>query len=252
MRVPFLVVVAAFSLAVTSEPVFAKSAKNKPLKSQDYYDAKDSDNVAAINDPWESFNQPIFNFNLAFDRYFFKPFISVYDVIPQDARSGIGHVLTNLTEPLNVIHGILQLKPNVTFTSFWRFLLNSTFGLGGWRDFAYDNAKLKYMNQNMGKTLGYWGAPAGPYVVLPILGPSSVRDTTGKLGDWFADPVTWIEADITDSNWTSFGHAVLRGIDTRSSKASVIEHLYYESLDPYAATRSAYRQHEKHAEKSKE
>lgn len=252
MRALFLLVAAVFLLTTTGEPAYAKRAKSKRLQPEDYYDIKDNDNVALLNDPWEEFNQPIFRFNLAFDRYFMTPFVSAYNVLPQDTRSGIGHMLTNLTEPLNVIHGILQLKPNVAFSSFWRFILNSTYGLGGWRDFAWDNARLKYMNQNLGKTMGYWGAPAGPYVVLPILGPSSVRDTAGRVGDWFADPVIWAETEITDSSWTSVGHAALRGVDTRSAKASIIEHLYYETLDPYAAVRSAYRQRERHEEKSKE
>lgn len=252
MRVPLLLAAAAISLTLSCETALAKPAKAKAAKSPDYYDIKDTENVAIINDPWESFNQPIFKFNVAFDRYLFKPFISAYDVIPKEVRSGIGNILSNLTEPLNVIHGVLQLKPNVAFTSFWRFVLNSSFGLGGWRDFARDDAGLKYMGQNLGKTLGYYGVPAGPYVVLPILGPSSVRDTTGRVGDWFADPVTWVEQDVTDSGWTSVAHAAIRGIDARDKNSGVIEHLYYESLDPYAATRSAYRQHEKFAEHSKE
>lgn len=246
MRRSLLLAVTALSLVITCEPALAKGTK-KHAKSADYYDMKDTVNSAAVQDPWEGFNHSIFSFNVAFDRYLFKPFISAYDVIPKDVRGGIGNFLSNLTEPLNVIHGLLQFKPNVAFTSFWRFMLNSTFGLGGWRDFARDNAHLNYMDQNLGKTLGYWGLPAGPYVVLPILGPSSVRDTTGRIGDWFADPIGWPE-----DTWVSVSQAVATGIDTRDSKASVIEQLYYESLDPYAATRSAYRQHEKHDAESKE
>jgi len=226
------------------DPALAKTSKTDSSK---YYDVRGAAVSPDVNDPWEGFNQPIFSFNLAFDKHIFKPFISAYDQIPSPVRHSFSNFLSNLSEPLNFIHGIFQLKPNVAFTSMWRFILNSTFGLGGLHDFAREEAGLRNMDQNLGKTLGYWGVGAGPYVVLPILGPSSVRDTTGRVGDWFGDPVGWEE-----TIWLSLGQAAANGIDTRDQKAGLIDHLYYQSLDPYIATRSVYRQHEEFESKSKE
>lgn len=233
----------AVSATFLSEPALARDT---PQYDSKYYDMRDDAINPSMDDPWEHFNQHIFTFNVFFDRHIFKPFIQAYDKIPAPVRHRFSDFLTNLSEPLNCLHGILQLKPNVAFTSFWRFVLNTTFGLGGINDFARDSANLYNMDQNLGKTLGWWGVGAGPYVVLPILGPSSVRDTTGKVGDWFLDPVGWYE-----DTWTSVAQAAADGIDTRDQKSGVIDHLYYQSLDPYVATRSAYRQHETFEAQSK-
>jgi len=246
MRAPVILTLAVFLLCA-AEPALAKSTIADKTNSHGYYDIKDGAATADVNDPWESFNHPIFDFNVGFDRHIAKPFISCYDTIPGGVRHSVDHFLTNLSEPLNVIHGILQLNPKIAFTSFWRFVLNSTFGLGGLQDFAKDNAGLHNMDQDLGKTMGHWGVPAGPYVVLPIMGPSSVRDTTGRIGDWFADPVGWGE-----TIWLAGGQTLADGIDTRDMKAGVVEHLYYEALDPYVTTRSTYRQHERFEENSKE
>ncbi len=246
MRLSLILLLTAFSLSVTCESALAKTAKH-PKHSKGYYDMKEDVVAPDVNDPWEGFNHPIFDFNVGFDRHVFKPVITVYDYVPHPVRHSISNFLSNLTEPLNFVHGVLQLNPKVAFTSLWRFILNTTFGLAGLDDFAKEKANLHGMDQNLGKTLGHWGVPSGPYVVLPIIGPSSVRDTTGKVGDWFADPVGWV-----DDTWVEVGRSAADGIDARDTQAQVVEHLYYDSLDPYTATRSAYRQHEKFEDSSKE
>jgi phospholipid-binding lipoprotein MlaA len=238
MRVSVLFASVVLSAALASQPALAKDTKRKAkVDSSKYYDMDQSDVMADNNDPWEGFNRPIFEFNVGLDRHVFKPFISLYSEIPAPARRSFGNFLTNLSEPLNVVHGILQLDPKVAFTSFWRFLLNTTFGLLGLNDFARESASLRNMDQDLGKTLGIYGVPTGPYMVLPVVGPSTVRDTAGMVGDWFLDPVRWYETTPT-----TVGHTVAVGINTRDTQSKVIEHLYYDSLDPYVATRSAYQQ----------
>lgn len=238
MRASVLLVFLAVSASLAAQPALAKSAKGKSkVDDSKYYDIK-NDAVQA-NDPWEAFNRPIFDFNLGFDRVIAKPITSVYDELPGEVRHSVSNFLSNLSEPLNTIHGVLQLNPKVAFTSFWRFILNTTFGLAGIFDFAREEGGLRNMDQNLGKTLGNWGVGAGPYIVLPVVGPSSLRDTTGKIGDWFADPVSYV---FTTPE--TVAQVVMDGIDARSRNDGVIEHLYYQSLDPYTATRSAYRQHE--------
>jgi len=240
MRVGLLALVTVFAFGLQCDAAMARSGSRKKVESpKGYYDIKDEASTVDLNDPWEGFNQPIFKFNLGFDKYVAKPFISAYDVIPRQGRRSIANVLSNLYEPLNVLHGLLQLNPKITFTSLWRFLLNSTFGLGGLDDFAARHAHLPGMPQSMGKTLGRWGLPAGPYLVLPILGPSSVRDGSGRVADWFADPLNW-----HDQTWINVTRGVASGISTRDAQSQAVELLYYESLDPYAATRAAYRQRE--------
>jgi phospholipid-binding lipoprotein MlaA len=165
-----------------------------------------------------------------------KPLATAYHYIPGWGRSGISNFLTNLSEPSNVINGVLQLDPNITFTSFWRFALNSTFGLGGLRDFAGENG-LKYQYQDFGKTLGRYGIVDGAYVVLPLAGPSTVRDTSGKAVDWFIDPVGWFL-----NTPETIAQICADGITTRDEQSAIIEQLYYQSLEPYSATRAAYLQ----------
>ena len=238
MRSPRFFTILATSAMLFSQPAFAKSTPAEDnFDDSKYYNLKDSEATANSNDPWEGFNRPIFDFNLFFDRNVFKPLIRGYDVIPQTGRTHIGNFLTNLGEPLNAIHGVLQLNPKVAFTSIWRFILNTTFGMGGINDFARENAGLKNMEQTLGGTFAVWGVPSGPYVVLPIIGPSSARGTAGMLGNWALDPLTY-----TFTNWAVLGERVAEGVDYRDSQAPIIEHLYYDSIDPYVATRSAFQQ----------
>lgn len=240
MRSSSLLITLAASALLFSQPALAKARKSKDkFDSSKYYDLKESEAVSASDDPWEGFNRPVFDFNLFFDRNVFKPVISAYDVIPQTGRTHIGNVLTNLGEPLNTIHGVLQGDPKIAFTSLWRFLLNTTFGLGGINDFARDNAGLKNMEQTLGGTFASWGIPSGPYLVVPILGPSSVRGAVGMAGNWALDPLSYALKP-----WEIFGERVAEGIDYRDSQAPIIEHLYYDSLDPYVATRSAFLQNQ--------
>lgn len=223
--------------AFVAQPAHAKAKKYYEEDNSKYYDLKKT-NVDS-NDPWEGFNRSIFDFNLWVDRNMFKPFISAYDIIPQGGRTRIDNFLVNLGEPLNTIHGVLQLNPKVAFTSFFRFVMNTTFGLGGMNDFAGKYGNLPNMEQNLGKTMGVWGVPSGPYLVIPILGPSTVRGAVGLAGNWALDPIVY-----TIKPWEAFGQRVAEGISYRDSQQAIIENLYYESLDPYAATRSAYLQNE--------
>ncbi len=192
----------------------------------------------AVQDPIEPVNQGIFAFNLKADTYVMKPFASTYHYIPEWGRNGVANFLTNLTEPSNFVNGILQLDPRVTLTSFWRFMINTTFGFVGLRDFAATQG-LKYQDQNFGKTLQRYGLASGPYLVVPLLGPSNVRNTSGEIVDLFIDPVGWL---FTTPE--SVIQTVVSGISTRDADAAIIDQLYYQSLDPYVATRAAYLQNQ--------
>lgn len=189
-------------------------------------------------DPIKPVNESIFQFNLMADEYVIAPVAHAYHYIPETGRTMIDNFLTNLAEPSNVLNSTLQGDLQAAGTSLWRFILNSTFGFAGLRDFAGENG-LKYNEQNFNKTLASYGVNDGAYVVLPIFGPSSVRDTAGKVVDWFTDPVGWylntpqsIAEDVTD------------GINTRDQQDAIVQQFYYDALDPYAASRAAFLQHQ--------
>lgn len=243
MRLSLAILLTVLSMGVTCDSAFAKKAKS----TKSYYDIKDEVVAYEPNDPWESFNKPIFNFNVGFDRHVLKPVITAYDYIPRPVRGSISNFLSNLNEPFNFVHGILRLDPEIAFTSFWRFVLNSSFGLAGLDDFALKNAKLAGMNQSLNNTLAYYGVGSGPYLVIPVIGPSSLRDAPSRVADWFIDPVSYIGEPLVLA-----GRAVANGIDARDRQAVVIDQLYYDSIDPYSASRSAYRQHEVFKKKTNE
>ena len=189
-------------------------------------------------DSLESFNRPVFSFNLGVDDYVVKPVSQAYHwIAPEPVRNGVSHVFENLSEPVNFINGVLQLSPTKAFSSFWRFALNSTFGLAGTFDFAGQYGNLPYQQNGFSQTLDHYGMPTGAYLVVPLLGPSTIRDTTGDVVDFVTDPFNYIIP-------TNPGYAldITQAIDTRDQNAVLVDELYYNALEPYVATRSAYLQ----------
>jgi phospholipid-binding lipoprotein MlaA len=138
-------------------------------------------------DPWQSFNRSVFEFNETLDRNVAKPVAQGYQAItPQFIDTGITNFFSNLEDVLIVANDIFQLKPLQALSDTGRFLINSTVGLFGFFDVASYLGLIKH-NEDLGQTLGYWGVGAGPYVMLPFLGPSNVRDTFGRFGDSMSD-----------------------------------------------------------------
>ncbi len=194
-------------------------------------------------DPFEArdtlkpLNKKIFSLNLALDETIIGPVAHTYHHVPEWGRRHINNFLTNLDEPLNFVNGLLQARPDIAFASFWRFILNTTIGFGGVNDFA-SKAGLKHYDEGFSKTLGSYGVDEGIYLVLPVIGPSSVRDTTGLVADWFLDPLGWL-MNTTET----ITQITMDGITTRDNEDAVIEQFYYDSIEPYSATRAAYLQH---------
>lgn len=191
-----------------------------------------------LQDPIKPFNKAMFDFNLAADRTIIKPVADTYHHVPNTVRGSISNFLSNLGEPANAVNGLLQLNPQATLASFWRFTLNSTFGFAGLRDFAGENG-LKNNDTNFGETLESYGMADGAYVVLPLAGPSTVRNTAGFVVDWFLDPVGWV---LTTPE--SIAQAGSDAISTRDEEDAIINQFYYQSIEPYTATRAAYLQHQ--------
>ena len=137
-----------------------------------------------VFDPWEPMNRRIYNFNAIFDNYVFLPVVSGYEfVLPGLVRTGVTNFFNNLTEVTNLMNSLLQFKFVKAVNTFGRICINTTVGIGGLIDVATLNDGIERENEDFGQTLGFYGLGPGPYLVLPILGPSNVRDTAGLVVD---------------------------------------------------------------------
>lgn len=201
-----------------------------------------SGGAMAENDPYEGFNRGVWEFNQAIDTVAIKPATTVYrTVTPVPARRGIRGILANLSEPFSFINNLLQGKPDRAFNSLGRFLVNSTIGVGGLADHATDLG-LPPTDEDFGQTLAVAGAKESPYLVLPLLGPSTVRDAVGTAVEFVADPArVVINEELTATQeYAVTGTRVLNGRSQLIESGA--EELLDSSADPYAAARSAYFQ----------
>jgi phospholipid-binding lipoprotein MlaA len=193
-------------------------------------------------DPYEGFNRGVWSFNQAVDKAAIKPASTIYrTVTPVPARRGISRVLSNLGEPFSFINNLLQGKPKRAFNSLGRFLVNSTIGVGGLADHATDLG-LPQTREDFGQTLAVGGARKSPYLVLPILGPSTVRDAVGTAVEWFGDPARIVMGSEL-SNTQNYAVTGTRVVDARSrAMEDGTDSLLETSADSYAVARSAYFQ----------
>jgi len=208
-------------------------------------DPEDPEAVAEweeLNDPLEPMNRAIFDFNLVLDDYLLEPLARGYRfVFPQYVRNRFHDVLQNAGEPVNFFNSVLQGDKDRAVTSLGRLMVNSTFGIGGLWDIADSEFDVPVAKEDFGQTMAVWGLGEGPYLVLPLFGPSNPRDATGRVGDVAMDPLTWHFRD-TDREFIGFAMAGTSGIDQRERNIETIEELERTSLDFYAAIRSLYRQ----------
>ncbi|MFM2041771.1 MAG: hypothetical protein RLY86_347 [Pseudomonadota bacterium] len=197
--------------------------------------------MSDANDPLEPVNRAIFWFNEALDVVLIKPAAQVYKaVLPDAAERGVTNVLQNLREPLNFANQGLQGDWEGAGNALKRFGINSTLGIAGIIDVAEDMG-VPYEYESLEQTLAVWGVPEGPYLVLPLIGSSSLRDGPALLGETLADPVR-ITATEADAQWFNYTRTGLIIVDTRATYLQVIEDLRRNSVDYYAAMRSLYRQ----------
>ncbi|HEY6125803.1 MAG TPA: VacJ family lipoprotein [Steroidobacteraceae bacterium] len=187
-------------------------------------------------DPWERFNRTTFKFNDALDRAIAKPVAKGYvKVTPRVVRTGISNFFNNLDTVPTIVNDALQGKFRQAGHDSARFLLNSTLGLGGLFDPA-SAAGLDANDEDLGQTFGKWGVKPGPYLVLPVLGPSTTRDAFSRLADTYLEPVWYLEDDST--------RYLIRVIDLLDQRASLLEleSQLARSYDRYAFIRNAWLQ----------
>ena len=188
-------------------------------------------------DPWESWNRGVYKFNDALDRAVAKPVARTYvKVVPEPIRTGVTNFFANLDTPTVMVNDALQGKFLAAGNDLGRFLLNSTLGLGGILDPA-SSAGLARNNEDFGQTLGKWGVHSGPFLELPVLGPSDLRDGPARVVDSYTNPRQYIK-----NNWIKYGLYLPDLTDRRAALLPLdetLKHVY----DPYAFVRDAYLQH---------
>lgn len=195
------------------------------------------DEATEDTDPYESFNRKVYKFNTALDRAVLKPLARGYDrLLPDVVQRRIGNFFRNLAEPTVAINNLLQGKVNDAFASTARFLANTTLGIGGLFDVA-TKAGVPRQQEDFGQTLAKWGAEPGPYLVLPFLGPRTVRDSFGLVADWYTDPVTYINDDSV-----RYGVRGLYFVDARWQLMDASRVLDQATDDEYLFVREAYLQ----------
>ena len=194
------------------------------------------------NDPLEPTNRVLYAINDGLDTVIMRPIALAYrNVVPEPVRTGIHNVLSNLGTPVELGNDILEAKPRRAGDTSMRFLINTTLGVVGIFDVAKD---LGYPNHesDFGITLALWGVGDGPFLFLPVLGPTNPRDAIGYGVDGVADPFNWIGRGtvVRVLDWTKFG---LNAVDQRERVLDTIDSIKKTALDPYATFRSLYRQH---------
>ncbi len=232
-------------------------ATEKP--SDDPFDpfAKSGEDGIEEYDPWEPLNTKVFEFNRQVDRWVLKPVAQGYNfVMPNPVQIGISNFFYNLRFPPRFFNNVFQGKAKGAGIEVGRFLVNSTAGVGGLFDVA-QHLDLKTPEEDTGQTLGFYGVKPGPYLVLPLLPPFTVRDFAGFLGDIALNPINWLVAPIIEidgvpsviahknrmtSSMVQLGGRVFEIVNDRSLNLEKFQGVEEATLDLYAAVRNAYLQ----------
>jgi phospholipid-binding lipoprotein MlaA len=192
-------------------------------------------------DPWEKLNRSTHSFNNAVDRAVLKPVATAYrDHVPQPVRKGVSNVLDNLEQPSIIVNQFLQGKLFEGLQDTGRFLLNSTFGVAGIFDLA-TRAGVDKHDEDFGQTLGKWGVASGPYLEIPFLGPSTVRDFPARIVDAFNLNTFDNEIPLLEEDWFEYSRIGLNAIDTRAELLS-LDRMREQAFDEYVFIRDAWLQ----------
>lgn len=187
-------------------------------------------------DPWQGYNRGMFAFNLKADKYFLKPLAKAYvRLTPGFFRSGVDNVLSNVMEVPSAFNGLLQGNMSSAAHDTGRLLVNTTLGIAGLFDVAQHMGLKDSNNEDFGQTLAVWGVKSGPYMVLPFLGPSTLRDTTALPVDWYTDPKSYID-HVPTSN-------TVRAVSVINTRANFLPLEKSITGDKYTFIRDVYLQH---------
>jgi len=237
------------TLAGSSTPI------NKPqmAPATDTFAPDEADATPAVPDPLYRWNKFWFGFNDFFYARLMRPLANGYTcIMPKPARTGLSNAYNNFTFPIRFINALLQLNFTKASREFGRFMINSTFGIGGLMDLAKSDPNLQPGNEDFGQTLGHYGMGDGFYIVWPFIGPSTLRDSIGLAGDAAANPLTWlfgswaIPHDAPPWYWAY----IIKGGDVFNRLPDTLENydaVTKPAIEPYTAVKDAYIQYRSNA-----
>jgi phospholipid-binding lipoprotein MlaA len=227
----YLVASVAPLLSQLSGPLLAQARAADPVVP--------AEGILEEYDPWEPFNEKMFSFNYNMDRYVLKPVAKGYNlVMPDRLQQMIDSGFDNLLVVQRVVNNLLQWRPVGAGAEVGRFLINSTLGIGGLFDIAKQEFGLARTRADFGQTLGIWGIGPGPFLVLPLLPPLTVRDGIGTAVDGAMDPLSYVLPFI----WTRLGMKVGSTINDRSLNLDLYQGFEETTVDLYSAVRNGYLQ----------
>jgi phospholipid-binding lipoprotein MlaA len=223
----------------------AQKTASTPQMEEDVFELEDEFATAeeeTVSDPLSGYNRMMTHVNDKIYFWLLKPVAQGYRaVVPEGARLAVGRFFTNLGMPVRFVNNLLQLKPKQAGTELARFALNSTVGILGFADPAANNFDLQAYPEDFGQTLGYYGVGSGFHIVLPLLGPSNLRDTVGLVPDYFLDPITYV--DDTETRLAIRGY---KTVNYTSLHIGEYENLKKDAVDPYIFFRDGYEQRRNH------
>lgn len=241
-------------------PIDEAGSSAQPASNRDeFFDpfAASEDLSGGEYDPWESFNSTMFDFNRKVDRFVLKPVAQGYNfVVPDAAQVGLSNFFYNLRVVPRFVNNVFQGKIKGAGVETGRFLVNSTLGIGGFLDIA-TQLNLRTPEEDTGQTLGYYGVPPGPYLILPLLPPLTLRDGAGYVADIFLDPINWLVLPLieikgvpsaiahknrTTTSVAQLGRRIGEITNDRSLNLETFQGVEEATLDLYAAVRNAYLQ----------
>lgn len=221
--------------------------KNLAINNNDLSEFESEYQSKEIFDPLSGYNRVMTGFNDIIYRYAFTPVFKVYgDIMPAPAKTGINNFFNNLMFPIRFVNNLLQFKFFEAVDEVFSFTLNSTFGLGGFIEVSESYFGIKRHNEDFGQTLGRWGIGSGFPVVLPILGQSNLRDIFGIVGDYFANPLTYVDSlagkDALENSYIGISGAGLRMLNMGGIQPNRYEMLTKDAIDLYPFMRNSYEQ----------
>ncbi len=239
-------------LCLYFSPVNQAFADNQPeqFNFDDNYEGEEiagNKNNNLVHDPFEKFNRKIFSFNEIVDKNIALPVVRQYHkIVPQMVRDSIRNFTNNISAPFSIVNSALQGDGTNSMASFSSFLINTTLGFGGLFDVA-GKKKINYNEEDFGQTFGKYGSKPGPYLVIPILGPSNLRDFSGFAIEKVVDPLSLNALNIGGKKdlvniETSISLSLANVFVLREELIDIVDDIRKNSFDPYATIRSAYSQ----------
>jgi phospholipid-binding lipoprotein MlaA len=216
-----------------------KNTEQKASEKEEIIEDEGEEETVKIADPLSPWNKAMYHVNDKVYFWLLKPVSQEYSrVVPEDIRLSVSNVFQNLTSPIRFVSSLLQLKMRDAGNELLRFVYNSTAGIGGLADVARTDLRINRKEEDIGQAIGHYGIGHGFYIVWPFLGPSSLRDTVGRVGDMFLDPVSYVNPVEAAA-----GITVYDKVNETSFHIGDYEDLKKSAVDPYISIRDAYVQY---------